>query len=270
MKRWIWLAAGALLASGIVAAGAAGAETKEPAEMTPDDILACVEASGPQKTSIQTGRMRVEDAKGAAREAKAKAWWARFDDLSHILVEFSAPEDLRGSKLLVLEKPKERSEMFMYLPELQRTKRVSSHMMSASVFGTDFSYEDVERLYGLATNLSSRRLEDTTHDGRLAFVVESVPSPDADSSYSRIVETIEQERCVALQLAFYEEGDEPRKIVTVDPEQIRQVGGSWIPEQFSIRDLRDSGTTTIFVDKIEVDEELSKRMFSQGRLSRGN
>ena len=238
--------------------------------MTPDDILDCVEASGPEKSSVQVGRMRVEDAKGSVREARAEAWWARFDDLSHILVRFSAPEDLRGSSLLVLEKPEEKSEMFMYLPELQRVKRVSSHTMSASVFGTNFSYEDVERLYGLANNLSSRRLDDATYAGRAVFVVESVPSEDSDSIYQRIVETIEQERCVALKLEFFERDDEPRKIITVDPDRFRQVGRAWIPDEFRIVDTRDGGQTTVIIESIEVDLDLSRRMFSQGRLTRGN
>jgi hypothetical protein len=264
MKGW------GLLATLVAVVLDGQAVAKDRAEMTPDDILECVEASGPQKSSVQSGRMRVEAASGSVRESKAKVWWARFDDLSNLLVRFSAPEELRGSSLLVLEKPDELTEIFMYLPEFHRVKRVNSRMMSGSVFGTDFSYEDVERLYRLATDLTSRRLEDSKLAGRDVFVVESLPSPDSDSSYERIVETIEQEHCVVLKLEFFERGGEPRKVITVDPEHIREVGGVWIPHELQIVDLSDGSRTTIVVDKIDVNADLSKGIFSQGRLSRGN
>ena len=60
-----------------------------------------------------------------------------------MLLRVHEPADLEGAGLLLLEKS-DRTDMFIYLPDLKKVKRVTSHMLSGSLFGSDFSYEDFE------------------------------------------------------------------------------------------------------------------------------
>ncbi len=245
-----------------------GADTSA---MSVDDIKECVERSGPAKSSIQQITLRTVDAKGGTRESEAKIHWQKQEDgLSRALIRFSAPPDLRGSALLIIEKAEGETEMYMYLPEFRSVRRISTGMMSGSMFGTDFTYEEFERLYGLAGNLKSRRLADDRIGDRPVFVLESVPGEGEGSNYERIVQYVEQERCVGLKSEFFEGSGEPRKILTTDPASLRQVGGAWVADQILMRDLREGTQTTLEVQKIEVDVEIPTRTFSQRSLSKGH
>ena len=115
---------------------------------TAEQIQACVEANLPEKSSVQSIALRSKDRLAAITESKAVLHWKKSEDgRSRVLIEFSQPEDLRGASVLLLERkqPGER-DMFMYLPELRTVKRITSRMVTGSMFGTDFSYEDFEMI----------------------------------------------------------------------------------------------------------------------------
>ena len=245
-----------------------GADTSA---MSVEDIRECVERSGPKKSSIQHVTLRTVDAKGGTRESKAKIHWAKQEDgLSRALIRFSAPPDLRGSALLVVEKSGGKTDMFMYLPEFGNVRRVTTGMMSGSMFGTDFTHKEFERLYGLADDLERRRLADGRIGDRPVFMLESVLGKGEGSNYERILQYVEQERCVPLKSEFFEGGGEPRKVLTVDPASLRQVEGAWVTDQILMRDLRAGSQTTLDVTKVEIDVEIPARTFSQRSLSKGH
>ncbi len=242
----------------------------DPASMSVDDIRDCVQKSGPGKSSVQSATLRSVGEEGEVEESEATLYWLKSDDgLSRALIRFSAPPDLRGSALLVLEKPDEQSEMYMYLPEFRKVRRITTGMMSGSMFGTDFTYEELERLYGLASDLETRRLEDGQLGSQAVFVLESKPKSEDDSAYSRIVQYVEQGRCVPLKSEFFEGKEAPRKVLTVDPESLRQIQGAWLPDRIVMRDLEDGTETELSFQKSEVDVEIPERTFSKRSLSRG-
>ena len=48
------------------------------------------------------------------------------------------------------------NDMFMFLPELGKTRRITTQMVQGNMMGTDFSYEDFQRLQGMITSLDAR------------------------------------------------------------------------------------------------------------------
>ena len=132
---------------------------------TVEQIGACHRDSFPDDSSVQTISMNARDRIGAVTTSKATIHWKKFDDgFSRVMMRFFNPPDLRGAGLLMIEK-KARNDMFIYLPELGRVKRITSRMTSASMFGTDFSYEEFERLQGIAESAPTTRAEDGAVDG---------------------------------------------------------------------------------------------------------
>lgn len=240
------------------------------ATMSVEEIRTCIEKSGPKKSSVQTATLRTLDEEGGGTESEAKLYWKRFeDDLSRAMIRFTDPPDLRDSALLVLERKGGDNEIFMYLPELRTVRRVTTGMMSGSMFGTDFTYEEFERLYRIADDLESRRVEDGTVADKAVFVIEGKPKTEEDSAYQRIVQYVEQERCVPIQTEFFGSGAEPQKVLSVDPGALRAYEGAWLPNQIVMKDLEKGTRTTLDVTKIEVDVDIPDRIFSQKGLSRG-
>jgi hypothetical protein len=259
--RCTWLAL-----FGVVLISSARAEEPK----TADEIQACVEANLPKTSSVQSIALRAKDRVSAITESKATIYWKKFEDRrSRVLIEFSSPEDLRGASVLMLERGESGRDMFMYLPELRSVKRITSRMVSGSVFGTDFSYEDLEMIADYAAQAKSIRAADAPIDGEPAWVLESRPGEGEMGSYSRIVEYIDPKTCVRLKTDLYEANDRLRKVASSDRKTLTQVAGLWYAPSLTLRDLIEETETELAIDKIEVGVDIPAKLFSQSNLTKG-
>lgn len=231
-----------------------------------DQIWACVRKNFPSKSSVQELELRSVDRTGMEKTLNAKLYWKRTaDGLAEILVQVESPADVRGSAFLLLEK-KDHSDMFMYLPELKKVRRITERTVSGSLFGTDFSYEDLERLQTIGAGANVTRLADVEVAGQSTYVLTGSPPPDSGSAYERVVSFIDQKTCVPLKMELYEKGGQLRKLLSADPAQVRREGGIWIPGQVSLKDLTEESETRLAVKNIAVDTEISDKIFTESAL----
>jgi Outer membrane lipoprotein-sorting protein len=255
---------------GFALATAAFAEaSKAPAEMTAQEIQTCVGGNFPSDSMVQTVKMVSTDRMGVERILEAEMFWQKNAEtqLSNILLTFDNPPELRGASVLVLEK-KPQNDMFMFLPELGKSRRITSQMVQGNMMGTDFSYEDFQRLQGLLTGLEGKRLPDATLAERKAFVTEAVPT-DPSSEYTRIVSRIDQETCVPLEVEFYIKGSaEPAKVLTTNPKTVTKEKSGFMPREVAMRDLRSETATSIVIEKLKVSVPIERKRFSAAELER--
>ncbi len=239
---------------------------------TVDEIEACMKRNFPEKTSVQTIVLTSQDRIGATTTMRAKIYWRKGDDgKSKVVLRLSDPPDMRGSAILVLEK-KDQPDMFMYLPELQsvpgsggRVKRITGRMMSGSMFGTDFSYEEFQRLQQIeGESYTSERLPDADVGGRAAYVIQSTwTGPAADKpAVDRTVVRVDRENCVPLEMEFFERGDQLRKRLTTDTSKIEAMGARHIARRMEMSDVRDGTKTELVVEEIELEADLSDSVFT--------
>jgi outer membrane lipoprotein-sorting protein len=258
MRTWC-LVAGAAIALGAASGSGGEAET--------DSAIACAQANLPRHTSVQTVDLVSRDRLGSERHSKAKIYWKRFEDgLSRVLVFVSEPTNVRGTALLILETGGDPS-IFSYLPELRKVRRIHARSVSGSFLGSDFSYEDIERLQGLAEDADLRRLEDTTIAGRPVYVLEGRPKR-AGSSYARIVSYVDRETCVPLRTDAYDESDGLVRRFETSPERVVRRGDAWVPLEISATSPDASTRSELRIDAIELDVELPDRLFSEHSLER--
>jgi hypothetical protein len=257
-----------LLAPALASALASAALATPAEDPAVEEVLACVRRNLPRDTSVQKLRFQSEDRSGGGRTIESKVSWRRFEDgLSRVLVRVQAPHDLKGSGLLLLEK-ENRADMFVYLPDLEKVRRVTSRMLGGSMFGSDFTYEDFSQLQGMAVEGRSERLPDAVIDGVPVKVVSHFPAPDSGSSYERVVSYVDATTCVPLRSEMFEAGDRMRKVLTADRSQIFEEDGVRIPRRQRMEDLRDQSFTVLEVLEIEVGVELRERVFSVSALER--
>jgi len=248
---------------------AASAPAEEP--QTAAEIQACVEANMPKTSSVQSIALRAKDRVSAITESKATIFWKKSEDgRSRVLIQFSLPDDLRGASVLLLERkqPGER-DMFMYLPELRSVKRITSRMVTGSMFGTDFSYEDFEMIEDYAAKAKGSRVDDALLDGQPAWVLESRPSAGEVGGYTRILEYIDPETCVRLKTELFEANDRLRKVASSDRKTLSEVSGLHYAPRLTLRDLVKQTETELVIEKIEVGVEIPDRLFSQTNLTKG-
>jgi hypothetical protein len=266
--RWVCgLGWGLLLAIVATAAPPARAESEDAAADVAS-VEACLRRNLPQRSSEQSVRFQSKDRTGSTRTLAGTAYWKKWEgDLSRSLIRIDYPPDLRGSAYLLIERP-ETVDVFVYLPEYQKVRRITSHALAGSLFGTDFSYEDMRRLRHLFEAAAVKRLPDTEWAGRATYAVSL--SPPAESEYGEVRAWIDRETCVPLELELYARGGGLAKELTVDPSSLAKHGAVWAAHSLLLRDLQEQTETRVELGKLEIDADMPDKLFSERALSQGN
>src|SRR5246127_2242910 len=63
---------------------------------------------------------------------------------SKSLLRFTAPPEVKGVALLIVNHPDRASDQWMWRPSIGRDQRIALQDRSTRFFGTDFSFEDLE------------------------------------------------------------------------------------------------------------------------------
>jgi len=232
---------------------------------TVEELTACMEANQPAGTSTQRIAMRSKDRIGAITEMRAKIYMQRDDKGSKIHMRFNAPPDLRDSALLMLEQD-ERNDTFMYLPELKKTRRITSSMMNGSMFGSDFSYEDFTQLMGVMQAATSTLAGEGEVGGQPVYLLDQTPLPDSGSEYERIRNHVDQEKCVPLRVEFIGKGEQVRKLLEFDPAGVTKEGDMWLPHGMTMHDQTEKTETEVEVTDVEMGVEIHRKFFTQSAL----
>jgi outer membrane lipoprotein-sorting protein len=232
------------------------------------EVVDCVQRNLPAESSRQTIEFQSTDRAGGGRSLTGRVSWRRFDDgFSKVMVRLREPSDLKGAGLLLVQK-KSGTDMFVYLPDLRKVKRVTSRMLSGSLFGSDFTYEDFQRVQGMTAEGDVERHADADLDGTPVFVLEHRPAAEVGSAYERVVTYVAQDTCVPLKSEMYESGDRLRKVLTIDPTSILESEGARIPQRLTLEDLRDKTSTRLVLSEIEVGADVPRKIFSTSYLQR--
>jgi hypothetical protein len=262
-RKWV-LALGA----GVGTALAAGLGGVAPARADGglDAVIACLRKNAPKAALVQSVELISVDRAGQEVSRAAKLYAKRgADGLGRLLLRVEEPLDLRGTTLLVDQKPAG-AEMYVFLPEIGKVRKVTAGQIRGRLLGSDFSYDELQRVFAQAGDVGVKRLPDGEKDGRAVYQLEATPPAAAGSSYTRVTSLVDRETCVPLEIAFYEKGDAPRKRITVDPARITQEGGVNVPRLVTIRDLEKGTESRLVTHEIEIDPDLSDSMFLPASL----
>ncbi len=230
----------------------------------PEVVQLCMEKNTPATSSMQNIELRARDRSGYEQVLEANSYWKRgADGPSSILMQFNEPADIRGARFLIIENTPQ-NDMYMYMPGLFKVRKITSKRISSSILGTDFSYEDYERLHGVFTNMRAEQYPDEILDGRPVHIINSYP--EGDSGYEKIKTYIDIETCVALKTELFENGHQLRKILTVNPADIQKENGIQVPRTLLMRDLRDKTETRMLIQDIKTDVTLEDDLFDPAQL----
>jgi Outer membrane lipoprotein-sorting protein len=234
------------------------------------DVQACMQKNAPSTAIVQTVALVSTDRAGGERRYEAKLMAKRLESgLGRVRVQVEEPADVRGTAFLLIQNEGGRSDMYVYLPELKKVRSITSRTLRGKFLGSDFSYEDLERLLSASRQADASLGADAEKDGRKVWTVEATPAADAGSGYSRIVSSVDQETCVPVEIAFYGKGEAPAKVLSVDPARITKEGAVHVPRSVRMRDVDGGTESRLETLAVEVDPELKDVIFSRGALDRG-
>jgi outer membrane lipoprotein-sorting protein len=232
-----------------------------------EPVDACMRKNVPEKTSKQTINLISTDRTGGSRTLQAEIHWQQQKNLARTLMEVEAPPADRGSRYLWREH-EDRNDTWVCLPELQRVRRIHESSGDGALFGSDFSYEDVQHVQRISKEGTSKRLPDATLEEREVYMVHADTSGEEGSAYDHIVYSIDKETCLPLQIEFFDTAENRPKLLKSDPESFTREGDGWVARSVTMQNLASGTSSELKVEKIEVDVEIPDRMFTLSYLER--
>jgi hypothetical protein len=229
----------------------------------------CLKRNVPKKSSVQTVHFTSFDRIGGTREFRGKILGKTMEDGTRRgKLCISQPTEMRGSEVLTMEVKDGAPQNFLYTTEFRKAKRVSGDGAGGSLFGTDFTYEDLQRFMQLNRPESSERLPDADLEGRAVYVVVSKASEANASAYTKVLSYVDKRTCVVLKSESYEAGDRLRKVLTAKTEPMYSENGVNAPAEVEMNDVRDQTRTLVAIEDLEVDSAVDSRSFEISELGR--
>jgi hypothetical protein len=234
-----------------------------------DQTLQCMRANIPPTVRIQTVEVTAWDRGGGERMLKGKLFGSREKERARVMMRIEAPQDLAGASYLVRE-AESSDEMYLYLPALKKTRRITGQSLDGQLWGTDLSYNDVKQLQNAFTGADVvREPETATYEGRAVHVLAFTPRKEDASRYKTIRTQVDQQTCVALMVEFIEPAG-VRKTLSVKPADLKQSGKHWYASDAMIRDIRNGTRTRLKVTGVTSGDKLANRYFHPQTFYLGN
>jgi len=209
------------------------------------------------------GLLQVINAQGKISD---KRW--TFDRLgsagaSRSILRFTAPADVKGVALLIVNHPDRASDQWMWTPALQRDRRIAFQDRSTRFFGTDFSYEDLEERDVEQYEYSMEG--DETVDGTSCWKIEAKPRKTKSSQYTSSFVWVRRDNYVYERIENFIKSDVVRRLKY---SQFEQVQGIWTARLLEMHDLRRNSRTVLAIDKLQYNVPLKTEMFTLQRFGR--
>ena len=230
------------------------------------DVILCAQKNVPP-VSWQRIQLSTRDAQGALQTLNAEVFAKRHEDGGvRVLVRVTAPKDLEGASFLLLNnQPK--NDVYLYLPAFGKVRQVTRDMVSGPVLGTDLSYEDFERLYGLSFKSTLNRIDDEEVDQHKSYVLEGTPPADAEMPYSRVLIYVDQETCVPLKTEVFSGGDTPSHVISAVADRISHDNHYWIPREITVKNVEQQRETRLVVEQLQIEPALDEQIFEPQNLN---
>jgi hypothetical protein len=230
------------------------------ADAAADKLLECMRANIPDVLRVQEFELNAVDRTGGERLLRGRVYAMRENELMRAMIKIKAPPDLNNAAYLVRE-GKERDDMFVFLPALNRVRRIMGGSADSPLFGTDLSYNDVKQVQNSFSGGSVRLEQPEAIEGRPVQVLALTPRAGTDTHYTLIRGWIDQKACVPLKIDFYE-GANVRKRLSAPAAAIKQWGSNWYVSEARMDDLQAKTHTTIRITGFSKPDKLSERYFN--------
>lgn len=182
----------------------------------------------------------------------------------YTLIRFVSPADIENTGLLTRDYPDGSTDQWVYLPALDRARRIAADRKGGRFVGSDLFYEDLQDRK--VDQDQHRHLgTDTLHDVPVERL-ESIPTDPNNSVYSKRLSWIHTDTLIPLRIDFFSPGnDAPSKRLEV--HRIEPVQGYWTVMDSTMTDLTSGHQTRMTVERIQYDQDLPDTLFSQQALT---
>lgn len=197
------------------------------------------------------------------RKLRGKAREDGSDEQS--VMTFVWPADLKGTQLLTWNHRGKTDDQWLFLPSVQRVKRISARSRSGSFMGSEMAFEDLTNIWWIEKYKYSFVREQKV-GSRDTWLVERVPK-DKDSGYSKQMLWIDKEYLSALRIDYYDR--KGKLLKTADFKSWKKYGNKWRADRVEMVNRQTGKKTNVVWKSRKLGVSLSDNQFSPDALGRG-
>jgi outer membrane lipoprotein-sorting protein len=222
-----------------------------------DALLEAVDGNLTYSTRVARVKMTVVTTR-RTRLYEMRTWGRGADEAA---IEYMAPARDKGTRML-----RKGSELWMYLPSIEKVQKISGHMLRQGMMGSDVSYEDLLGASKWRDAYEAAVTAEETREGRKVWKVE-LTAKDDSIAYPRRVAWIDAETRIPVHQELYALSGMLLK--TWEMSDISEIGGRNFPKTMVIKDeVKKGSSTTIEMTELDFGATLDEEVFAMRWLER--
>lgn len=175
------------------------------------------------------------------------------------LIRFIEPADIEGTGLLTVDGMNADTNQWIYLPALERVRRIDSNRKGGRFVNSDYYFEDLRDRK--VSKDQHRIIGHETIAGVTCDVLESIPTEAGNSVYVKRVSWIDPVTLLPLRIDFFEKQEnQPSKRLIVNKKE--KVQGFWTVMDSTLTDLSNGHETRLTLGRMVYDKHLPARLFT--------
>lgn len=260
-------------AAGETAAEAEREESAREPSWTAREIMQRVEERDDGDGLVADMTMVLIDGSGRQRVRSMRSYEKDFGAGTRRLLFFLAPADVEETGFLTYDyrDGDKDDDQWLYLPALQRVKRIAGGSRTDRFMGSDFTYADMTRRE--TDRYEYRVMGEGEVDGFRVWQIEAVPRSRAEieeTGYEKSVLFVRQDNFVVVRAVHWVEDASRLKYFEV--RELEQIDGIWVPREMHMS-TREGRTilhkTVLAIGRIRFTSDLPESLFTVRQLRKG-
>jgi hypothetical protein len=226
-------------------------------------VLAAAFANRYEVDAISRIELVMRNGSGEERRRKVQYITKMIEQRLHSIARLTAPEYLRGMTILTIEQRDRSFDAFVFLPSLGKTRRVTTAQKGDAFFGSDLTYEDLERKR--VDEFELGELAVAEREGEAIYRIGGALV--RKGNYSRVEFDIAQSDGAILATRYYKRREQrPYRLLEAPRSAMVEQGGHVLPTRLLASDVLRGTTTEVLITGLRVNASISDRIFTVATL----
>jgi len=247
------------------------------AEHSAEEVMRMFDERYDGDSSISDITMVLIDRRDRQRIRNLKLYSKDYGADTKTLSLFESPADIRGTAYLNFDwnENQRDDDSWLYLPALQRVKRLATSDTSDSFLGSDFTYADIN---GFEVEWYDYNFinESEMIDGEDCWVIEIVPKPEFKdraeeaTGYSKMQSWISKEKLVQLRGQTWElRGNRIKFFTSSEVELIDDIWTVKRLQAITTRNGRQEHASVLQINSVDYNAEVADDLLTTEAMQRG-
>ena len=186
--------------------------------------------------------------------------WSKSREYSLVLI--TAPAKDKGQVFLKIK-----TEMWNWVPSIDKTIKIPPSMMLQSWMGSDFTNDDLVKQSSIVVDYIHKLLDREKVRDMDCYKIELTPLPDAPVVWGKVIMWVTVSGYDVWMAEYY---DEDNKLVNVSNNyDIRRMGDREIPTRLEMIPVNKKGQKTVMhIDEMKFNTGIDESFFSQQNMKK--